>query len=527
MSWNGVVGRLVIAWKQALEPMLYLLYLGTMFWLRFTWALLSYCVFHYKITLSLLVLLRFGMFLQMLRGALDTYAWYSGPYDYMDWSLPQFTVNTPTLSCAVHEPQIDWNLYYLIAALGGFNLIMILAVVALIMKPNRVERVCDHGFKVEKAVDGSAPVKSEAPSFIATVYTEQDGKCVRTQTAFRVGNRIFTAHHGLVGRTKAWLRYNDQIKQIDLSALKELDLDLVCFSYTPFSRFSMGSGKFATESRPQYCKVHNGDFEVYGRTEPAFVVGMLDFDGTTLPSYSGAPYFAGSKIFGMHVGGGVGRNTGFDAAFISALLTTYVQESNDSFTTDPEELYKEMNRKGEDLEYRNMGNDYYTVKVGGRFRMYDEETFQRIKNRYYTKNTGQARYEPEAMSWEQIKLLKAEAEKVHAPSAAFAYQDAENSKGPAADVTPVAGPSCEDPTAPVKRETTEIPTPVCHTPPPTGVKSTPMPGPTLLAAQQNALSRITLTELQYLIEMIQRTKLSVTEMKGLQLLARESNPMPA
>lgn len=536
-EFQGVVNRMALAWRQSLGPLLGWI-LSALYWMGklLFWAI-GWVYTHWIATLVILCLLSLGFVFQMLKWVGRYYAWYLGIdlewWDYTIFggpSVPRVEVKFPEFKweqpppqeCRVTQPETDPTILYCLIGAGVLNVLLLLAVIALIMKPNRVERVCDHGFRVEKAMEGSVPVKAESPDFVAEVWTLVGREVQRTQTAFRVGNRILTAHHGLKGKARAWLKFRGEMEEIDLSTVKEMDLDLVCFSYTPFSRWQMGSGKLATMSMPQYCKVHNGDFEVYGRTHPAFVVGMLDFDGTTLPSYSGAPYFVGRKIFGMHVGGSTFKNTGYDAAYINMLFESYVGESNDSFTTDPEELYKEMTKKGEELRYRNMGNDYYTVEVGGKFRMYDEQTFERIKERYTMRNTGQAKYEPESIDWDKLKGLQSVAQERLKPTAAFAYQDSENCQEPAVSVMTAAGPSCAAPKAPVSREPVVIPIPSCHTPPPTGLKSVPMPGQKLRHAQQNALSRTTFEDLQTLINLIQRNRLTVLELRGLQNLAMES-----
>lgn len=295
----------------------------------------------------------------------------------------------------------------------------------MILKPKRVVRVCEHGFVVEKAVAGSELINSPAPDFIGTVYTETAGVKSRQGVFFRVADHLYLVKHTILGADKVWLKYKNEVILLE-GVLEDIDLDFVRVRYAPFSGWQMGSGKFVKRSTPTFAQVHNGDVLTMGEVKAAPTVGYVTYSGSTLPGFSGAPYYVGKHIVGIHMGAGA-VNLGLDGAHVASLISgVFRAEGEAAFTTDPQELYKEMMMKGDEMEYRIMANGAYQVRMGGHYRTYDEETFDRISGRV-AKRSGGVAYDAEAVG------------------ATFTYQDSENYQEPAATVTEAAGPSSIEP----------------------------------------------------------------------------------
>lgn len=55
--------------------------------------------------------------------------------------------------------------------------------------------------------------------------------------------------------------------------------------------------------------------------------GFLTYSGSTLEGFSGAPYFQGTTVYGMHLGGG-DQNIGADITFVTALIESSLESPN-------------------------------------------------------------------------------------------------------------------------------------------------------------------------------------------------------
>jgi len=75
--------------------------------------------------------------------------------------------------------------------------------------------------------------------------------------------------------------------------------------------------------------------------------GMVIYEGTTLPGFSGSAYCCGEKVAGIHTGGGP-TNCGFDATFLWVCLKSTMRH----FLEDSETWLSGQFHKGNELKYR-------------------------------------------------------------------------------------------------------------------------------------------------------------------------------
>lgn len=182
-----------------------------------------------------------------------------------------------------------------------YAIVVTVALVLVIIKPRKVQRMCEHGFMVEKAVAGSEPINGPKPSFQGEVYVVKDGVETRMGVFFRVDDHLYMPEHVILAADKVYLHYNGRKLEM-LEKPRQVDLDLVRVSYAPFCTMEMGAGKFVKRSVPSFVQVHNGDKMTYGQLRRTTTVGYVEYTGTTLPGFSGAPYYAGRVIMGVHLG---------------------------------------------------------------------------------------------------------------------------------------------------------------------------------------------------------------------------------
>lgn len=316
--------------------------------------------------------------------------------------------------------------------------VLLLTVIVLILRPRRVVRVCEHGFVVEKSVDGSIPIQCPPSDLQGVVWTVREGKRSRQGVFFRVADYLYLVGHTFLGAERVILEYKG--KEQDLTAVpEEVDFDFYRVAYEPFSHWQMASGKFPKRSAPTFAQVHNGTVATFGLVKPSPTVGYVDYSGTTLPGFSGAPYLVGKTIVGVHVGCGA-VNLGLDGAHITSVLRGKFrpEAGSESTMTDPDSYYANQDQD-KPVEYRMMANEMYEVRIGDQYRLYDEDEFEDLQRRH--KRQGRAGFVP---------AYKAEAA---APVVAkFTHRDSENCLRPAVPVIQAAGPclTSEPVTAPIQ-----------------------------------------------------------------------------
>lgn len=478
-TYEGVRDRVLLAWRQSIRPWLEALYailcfaawVGRGFFLVFGW---------YSLPLAWILWRFWGQVWDIVRYFMGVDVGLSRMPVAL-WTFATTPSPPPPPPPPVYEPLIDW-----IYVMAGLNIVLVLLVVFLIAKPRRVMRVCEHGYMVEKTVQGSEYITCSPPDFIGEVWTLVSGTWMRRGTFFRVGPKIFTAGHVIAGVDRVRLHYRGQVREVT-GEWSSYDLDMVATEYEPFADWQMGAGKFVKTFAPSYVAVHNGQMQSYGRLSLGQQVGFVEFDGSTSAGFSGSPYFAGRRIFGMHTGCGV-KNVGLDGAFMLVLTTSITSlEALGDELTDPKALLEAAREQGE-LEYRYMANDNVSVRVGGRYYYMSEDDFERVGRTRASKRTPYAKYEPEAVP-------------LPAPLPAmsrFDYADVEdcsgNGQGPAVRAMPQAGRVPTSLLPPAQPQPTRLvqPPPAMVSPlPQPSTMTPPTSGLTPQRALQNAVSAIT------------------------------------
>lgn len=166
--------------------------------------------------------------------------------------------------------------------------------------------------------------------------------------------------------------------------------------------------------------------------------GAVEYSGSTRPGFSGAPYFSGEKILGIHLGGGNAGNYGVSASYVKALVSRIVKPEARRPTdlkgadSEFEALSRMMDHALEkDIKY-DRGLDETHVEVGGRFFILENEDFDRlVADRYedwFENRDGNERVykqrrrwsygeEQEKFNYEQENGIELEAD--HEPATSF------------------------------------------------------------------------------------------------------------
>lgn len=113
---------------------------------------------------------------------------------------------------------------------------------------------------------------------------------------------------------------------------------------------------------------------------PSVAMGFTEYSGSTRPAFSGAPYYNGIRVLGMHLGGGSVANYGYSASYIDMCIKRWLK-SRRGYRTESSEL--EFVRRvlksarAKDVEWDRQLDETY-VRVGGRYLVIDNDEWDEL-----------------------------------------------------------------------------------------------------------------------------------------------------
>nr|QVG74742.1 hypothetical protein 1 [Virus sp.] len=109
--------------------------------------------------------------------------------------------------------------------------------------------------------------------------------------------------------------------------------------------------------------------------------GYIEYTGSTIKGFSGAPYYFGKTVFGMHIGS-QNNNLGYDAAYLrSELKPSRVVKKDLALSTEDSAtwLEEQIDRYEDFIWIRSPYDpDEYKVKVGGMYHIVDSEVLDTL-----------------------------------------------------------------------------------------------------------------------------------------------------
>lgn len=193
----------------------------------------------------------------------------------------------------------------------------------------------------------------------------------------RVGDYCLTATHVIEGHTQIRLKNPNASIDVDIKNLRSIDNDISWFQVDArsWSKLSVVTAKIPKIgiSNNTFVNVASRGQKSIGllKNHPAF--GMLLYQGSTTSGFSGAPYYLGSNIFGVHVGAG-SLNVGVDIQYIFAVMLRYEQDYTPEATEDYvfEEMRKQS-KKGAKFAYQvsPFSREEILVRVSGKVYLLD------------------------------------------------------------------------------------------------------------------------------------------------------------
>nr|AXV43878.1 hypothetical protein 1 [Yongsan sobemo-like virus 1] len=324
------------------------------------------------------------------------------------------------------------HLHRLVNSSFGWNMLLLLAIVCIYLvciyrrlKKTRVILVTpsklkpgDSFYTEEKAMPNSTYEHTKVlPSFQAMIMASLDGE------TYHVMGQCFWVDEGLVTAAHVIEGFNYLIVYRDDDHKVQVDPD----------SFEIGHGDYAVIRQPQRIT------QLLGLSKAKFVsiatsndsglsvnitamekrtigflerhnhFGFVSYTGSTTKGFSGAPYYFGRTIFGMHLGAD-SKNMGYDGAYLRTELrpSRVIKKQTGLDTEDSAEWLIGQLDRYEEIEYsRSPYNpDEYKVRVGNQYHIVDDEVMEAVLKHHRSKkhrHVGKVEYLAEAISSDGVR----------------------------------------------------------------------------------------------------------------------------
>lgn len=230
----------------------------------------------------------------------------------------------------------------------------------------------------ESVRSGSVEHAMSTPSFQCLVLVDRpDGTRAAKGNAIRFPhNYLVGPDHVLSNDVEKYCKGTQGVVSLRGKERIHLDADLVAIKLgnDEFSKIGLSEARVSLVPRNgmpvQIVNTGTMKGTVAVATPNPMLFGMLRYEGTTVPGYSGAAYQAGNAVVGMHTHGGK-TNGGYSASYIYAVL-------NQLERVRPEDSAEWLNRmydQGSKIRYKIYGLDEVLVmQDSGRVDLVDRKS---------------------------------------------------------------------------------------------------------------------------------------------------------
>lgn len=259
----------------------------------------------------------------------------------------------------------------------------------------------DRDFVPEKVRPESQfePVKT-LPGFQAPVWASSDGETFFPKgQCFRYHDSLITARHVIEDmKVIRVIGYDGAYVDFPASSFEEMEVDATYVTVSPsdMSRLRLSSAKLASvvPANGIFCSATAYGQRSFGMVKPHTAFGYVEYTGSTIGGFSGAPYYSGKTVFGMHVGGD-SKNIGFDITYIKAM---FYDEDSSEWLIGQIDRYQEFESQQSPFD-----SDEYFLRIGGTYHVVDFETYDKVLKAKGSKRKG---YKHNPFPYEQESFEK-------------------------------------------------------------------------------------------------------------------------
>lgn len=252
----------------------------------------------------------------------------------------------------------------------------------------------------ERMVAGSLlDEKAVAPNFQAEVWTNviNDPTLYYRGVAFRSQGNLYTALHVLADCSRVVIKArNGESVEFKPNQFVETGSDVTWTTPTEqqWGKLQMSSGRIMNVSTGTgvWVKIVAMSKGTFGILKDHDAMGMCEYSGSTIKGFSGAPYYIGNCVYGMHVGSDP-KNVGYSGSYI-AMLVRALKRPVKCPEDSAEYLINQMNKFGmEDFEYEQSPffGDEFAVSIGGVHHLVDFGTFAKMSQAVKARRKGARR----------------------------------------------------------------------------------------------------------------------------------------
>lgn len=223
--------------------------------------------------------------------------------------------------------------------------------------------------------------------------------------AYRMGNYLVTANHVVVDHSDIRVSGKGGYVDISVDAFKDHGYDIALANLTSSLWVSTGA-KCATI--PKMGLGYRQVVGIFGREQASngvlaeyTTIPYLMYQGSTMAGFSGAPYYVGNTVYGLHVGAAQ-QNLAIDSNFIESLVRkdnivgqSYKGESSEDILFG--QIYK-IGKRGNKSKAFQYAPGELSVLVDGKYHnMYVEDVPEDIYTYLDIKPSGSPSYDGETV----------------------------------------------------------------------------------------------------------------------------------
>lgn len=234
------------------------------------------------------------------------------------------------------------------------------------------------------------------PSYQVEIFVAKgkDTKLYYAGVGFKTKCRIVTAMHVVAEATEVMLRNPNTGSQVSIKPERfvetHVDVTWVPLSLREAGTLGLSAAKLTLNvPRMQWVQVTAQSKMTFGHLEEVEAMGMVQYSGSTIQGFSGAPYFVNKFVYGMHVGAGTKANFGFSASYIAALIRQYDTPNVDIPEDSADYLIGQLKKyrvKEFRYEHHPIDQDIITIRVGGSYHNITPDTYNRLIEEDYEAN---------------------------------------------------------------------------------------------------------------------------------------------
>lgn len=190
------------------------------------------------------------------------------------------------------------------------------------------------------------------------------------------------------------------VKRSDFKLLPNIDIAYLPFVVETFGVLALAKAKTASPQQGQMACVSASGKGSFGILSEAPFFGRIYYTGSTTAGYSGAPYYLGNIVYGIHLGSAGSANFGVEIGFIAveALHPSEDEVTYEDMITQEDTwtmLEKLVDEEANEVSWRDTPNGFVQIKSKRGWDLVDPETEQggRILAKLRGRKTRGARLE--------------------------------------------------------------------------------------------------------------------------------------